>query len=338
MALLPTTWPAWVALALILAGIAVAVVRRYPMSYAMAMVCIGVFVVQSVGPRCVLLVDAQPIRTDCVLAELSFIAPLTWVGERLLTPFTYMFVHADVLHIAGNLFILLTAGPALEERIGSRNFLVIYLLAGLAGAAATLGLWQVGFFHDAASGALFPVAGGAGGEFSPNIGASGAIFGVLTAFATLYPRERLPMILPMMFFVLWMPAVTVLLLYLAINVLYLFSHTNIAWWGHFAGFFVGLAVAPLLAKHLPVRRVNKPLHVDTAALQPLAQTNVQRNALRELDRLREPKTPDDRALAEVWWERFVASAQCPVCSRKMELQEGSLVCPNGDYQVQAVAG
>lgn len=322
MALLPTTWPALLALAIIAVGLGAAVVRRYPMSYSMALLCIAVFVVQ-LGSQAVVRCGLLGLRADCVLVELSFIAPFTAEGDRVLTPLTYMFVHADLLHLAGNLFILLTAGPALEERIGSRNFVVIYLLAGFGAAAATVGLWQVDFFPP-------------GGEFSPNVGASGAIFGVLTAFATLYPRERLPMILPFMFFVFWMPAVTVLGLHLAINVVYLFSNTNVAWWGHFAGFIVGLAVAPWLARHMPRKRKGAPLDVDTEALRPLATTHMQRSALRELERLKGNQTHDDRVLAEAWWERFTASAHCPVCGDKLGVSDGSLVCPRGDYTVVAM--
>lgn len=331
MALLPTTPPALLALAILVGGLALAAWRRYPVSYTMGVLCIGVFVAQlasdGLGQICRLVVEGGgTIRGNCVVAELSFIPPITGPTNRVLTPLTYMFVHADLLHIAGNMFLLLTAGPALEERIGSRNFLVLYVLAGFGAALSSVGLWQVGFFQ-------------AGEEFSPNVGASGAIFGVLTGFAVLFPREKLPMVMPMVMFVLWLPAVTVLLLYLAFNVVYALGNTNIAWWGHFAGFFVGLFVAPLLVKgRLPTRSAAKALHVDTEALKPLATSHMQRSALRELERLREPKTHDDRRLAEVWWDRFVAQAHCPACSSKLELRHGSLACPNGDFEVRALQG
>ncbi|HEV8359941.1 MAG TPA: rhomboid family intramembrane serine protease [Candidatus Thermoplasmatota archaeon] len=328
MALFPTTWPALLALAVIGIGWTIAAWRRYPVSFTMAVLCIGVFVVQlateAFGVGCLLdLPGSGLVRGNCVIAELSFIPPATDATSRALTPFTYMFVHADLLHIAGNMLILLTAGPALEERIGSRNFLVIYVLAGLGAAAASVVLWKVDFFTLEQS-------------YSPNLGASGAIFGVLTGFAVLFPRERLPMVMPFMFFIIWMQAFWVLMLYLAINLVYVFSHTNIAWWGHFAGFLVGLAVAPLLHNRIPKKRAAQALRVDTEALKPLAQHNVQRSALRELERLAEPKTPDDRALAEAWWERFVLHAQCPQCHHRLEVRDGSLVCPRGDYEVRAL--
>jgi rhomboid family protein len=313
-------------LVLLAGGLALAAWRRYPVSYTMALLSIGVFVVQLVGPagcpRQGVDVGGALIRGNCVVAELSFIPALTGVTSRILTPFTYMFVHADLLHIAGNMFMLLTVGPALEERIGHRNFLLVYVAAGLGAAAASVGLWLIGFFQG-------------GQEFSPNVGASGAIFGVLTAFAFLYPREKLPMMMPMMWFVFWLPSVTVLLLYLAFNLVYMFTNSNIAWWGHFAGFLVGLAIAPLIPRRAPTlaRAREEQMRVDTEALKPVATTHMQRSALRELERLREPKTPDDRAMAQVWWDRFVAHAHCPACSHKLELRDGALACPKGDFTV-----
>jgi membrane associated rhomboid family serine protease len=336
VAIFPVTLPGLLALALVVGGLAAAVWRRYPMAYTMALLSIGVFVIQlGSGAMVRCRIEDIGFRSDCVVADLSFIAPFLFEGQRLLTPFTYMFVHADLFHLAGNLFILLTAGPALEERIGSRNFVLIYLAAGLGAAAATVGLWQVGWFEPRAAGLVLPGQEG-GGEFSPNVGASGAIFGVLTAFAVLYPREKLPMILPMMFFVFWMPAVTVLLLHLAINVVYLFGYTNVAWWGHFGGFFVGLALAPLLQRHLPARKVAEALQVDTEALRPVARSHMERSALRELERLRTPQTKDDRLLAEAWWEKFLHSAHCPTCGRKLEQKGKDLACPHGDFAVQAL--
>jgi hypothetical protein len=76
--------------------------------------------------------------------------------------------------------------------------------------------------------------------------------------------------------------------------------------------------------------------VDSEALRPLATSNVQRSALRELDRLQEPKTPDDQALARVWWDRFVSHAKCPACGTALRQEGPELRCPRGDYQVLAL--
>jgi len=100
-----------------------------------------------------------------------------WLGftpARVLTrPWgaaTYMFLHADFLHLAVNMLMLFIFGAAVEERLGSRVFIRYYLVSGLGGAALSLLLGPaVGVAH------------------TPIIGASGAIFGVALAFAYFWP-------------------------------------------------------------------------------------------------------------------------------------------------------
>lgn len=81
---------------------------------------------------------------------------------------TYQFMHGGLMHIGMNMFILWMFGMEIENIMGSRKFLVFYLLAGIGG-----GLLQ-----------LF-VGSGA----SPIIGASGAVYGVMVAFALFFPNR-----------------------------------------------------------------------------------------------------------------------------------------------------
>jgi membrane associated rhomboid family serine protease len=83
--------------------------------------------------------------------------------------FTYMFVHADLLHIGFNMLILMFLGPPLESRLRGRRFVTLYLLSGVAGAALTF-------------------------IFSPGaavVGASGAVLGVVAAFAFFWPHHQI---------------------------------------------------------------------------------------------------------------------------------------------------
>jgi len=96
-----------------------------------------------------------------------------FVGSRMLlepwTLFTYQFLHAPGLgHIFFNMLALYFFGPRLEERMGARAFLILYLGAGVFGAVLS-------------------------SVFSPNtlmVGASGAVYGVVAAFAIVWPFER----------------------------------------------------------------------------------------------------------------------------------------------------
>lgn len=103
----------------------------------------------------------------------SFLA-LSYVGpETLFMPWkliTYQFLHGDVMHILFNMLGVYFFGPPLERYWGSKRFIFFYLLCGVVGGLAYLAL-----------SVLF-------GNFSPIIGASGAVLGLLTACAILFPQ------------------------------------------------------------------------------------------------------------------------------------------------------
>ena len=84
------------------------------------------------------------------------------------TPLTYMFAHGGLAHIAFNMLALWIFGPRVEERLGSSRFITLYLISGFAGALLS---------------ALTP--------YVAIVGASGAIFGVLLAYARYWPRDKL---------------------------------------------------------------------------------------------------------------------------------------------------
>jgi membrane associated rhomboid family serine protease len=89
------------------------------------------------------------------------------LAERPWTPLTYMFLHADVLHLAFNMLGLYFFGPRLEDRLGPLHFSALYFLSGLGGA-------------------LLSVATSSHGV----VGASGATFGVFLGYAMFWPRDR----------------------------------------------------------------------------------------------------------------------------------------------------
>jgi membrane associated rhomboid family serine protease len=98
---------------------------------------------------------------------LEFVPSL--ILSRPWTVVTYMFLHGGLGHIFWNMLGLFFFGPRVESRMGPERFIVLYLISGLVGALFS-------FF-------LAPR--------SPIIGASGAVLGVLMAFARFWPRERL---------------------------------------------------------------------------------------------------------------------------------------------------
>lgn len=106
-------------------------------------------------------------KADGMMATLGF----QWgdVGSRWWTVFTYMFVHANLWHLAGNMYALVVFGPRLEREWGTRRFLRFYALAAMGAL----------IFH-----ALFVRTG-------LLIGASAAVFGVMGAYALQWPKDEL---------------------------------------------------------------------------------------------------------------------------------------------------
>lgn len=102
------------------------------------------------------------------IASLLVFDPRT-VLIRPWTIVTYMFLHGGIGHIFWNMLGLYFFGPRVESRLGSRRFIILYVISGIAGALLSLVL---------APGARI-------------IGASAAVFGVTLAFARFWPRERI---------------------------------------------------------------------------------------------------------------------------------------------------
>jgi membrane associated rhomboid family serine protease len=88
--------------------------------------------------------------------------------------FTYMFVHANLEHIFFNMLGLVMFGLAVERSLGSREFLLYYLVCGTASGALSLGLFML-----------------TGRYNTVLLGASGAVYAVLFAFAVVYPRSKI---------------------------------------------------------------------------------------------------------------------------------------------------
>ena len=152
-------------------------------------------------------------------------APATWE-----TAFTSMFLHANILHIAGNMIFLGVFGATLEDTIGRLRFLAFYFAGGLAALALSV--------------AVSPDA------VAPTLGASGAIAAVLGGYILLYPRARILTVVLVIFFftIVELPAWVMLGLWLifdavlgALHVITPFTGgAGVAYYAHIGGFAFGL--------------------------------------------------------------------------------------------------
>ncbi len=150
-------------------------------------------------------------------------------------PFTYMFLHGGFTHLLFNMFTLYFLGPETERAMGSKHFLAMYLLSGLLGGLGWI--W------------LSPQ------PYALCVGASGAIYGVLAAFATLYPRRRLTLLIFFIFPVTLMAWQLVAGLALVEFVLARDQASSIAHTAHLAGAFAGFLYIDQLFESTTLRRL-----------------------------------------------------------------------------------
>ena len=149
-----------------------------------------------------------------------------------LTVLSAMFMHGGYMHLFGNLLYLWIFGDNLEERFGRGVFLGFYLACGAAATAVQV--------------ALDP------GAVVPNLGASGAISGVLGGYLLLFPRNRVHALL--FYFVVSIPAVVAIGAWIAFQFINGFGQImvsqetagGVAYGAHIGGFFAGLLFAALL--------------------------------------------------------------------------------------------
>ncbi len=159
----------------------------------------------------------------------------TSLPVELMTVVTSMFLHGGWLHLIGNMWYLWIFGDNVEDSMGSPGFLAFYLAAG----AVAVGV------HSA----LMP------GSPIPTVGASGAIAGVLGAYARAFPRARIITLIPIFFFfqVVAIPALVVLGIwfvfqFLAGTLSFGGASGGVAWWAHIAGFVFGFIAMGLLTR------------------------------------------------------------------------------------------
>ncbi len=165
----------------------------------------------------------------------AFIEKWAFVPDRFLanpvsdfpTLFTSMFMHAGWVHLGGNMLYLYIFGDNVEDRFGHIKFIIFYLICGFAATFAQL---------------AFSL-----GSNVPNLGASGAIAGVLGAYILLFPRGRVRVLQGQQ--VIQLPALIVIGIWI---VLQLFSGIGsisgtsqtggVAYMAHIGGFLAGFVL------------------------------------------------------------------------------------------------
>ncbi|MGQ9539141.1 MAG: rhomboid family intramembrane serine protease [Candidatus Bathycorpusculaceae bacterium] len=151
-------------------------------------------------------------------------------GRGIYTLVTSMFMHANWLHLLGNMLFLYIFGDNVEDIFGHVGYLVFYILCGVAATFSHIMSLYLGLTYPA--------------NFTVGVvGASGAISGVLGAYFVFYPKAKI--LTWVAYFILPIPAVIFLGFWFLMQWLYgLFDiYGDVAYWAHIGGFIVGMLLA-----------------------------------------------------------------------------------------------
>jgi len=206
--------------------------RTFPIiNYALIAANVAVFLYQITLPpnayKAFLMANAMiPLRIPQFLAG--------YVGFKMAfyPMFTSMFLHGGLMHLLGNMLFLYIFGDNVEDYFGHLLYLLFYLVCGIGS----------GLIHS-----LFNLT-----SSLPALGASGAISGVMGAYAVLFPRARVLML----FFVFLVPVPA----YFVLGYWFLLQFLSgigefgaaasggVAWWAHIGGFLMGMVVALMVRR------------------------------------------------------------------------------------------
>ena len=215
----------------------------------------------------------------------------------LLTLISAMFMHGGPMHLLMNMLILILLGVPFEDRIGSRAFLRIYFISGIIGSLVT---GSISVWNGTGLGTI-------------NIGASGAVFGIMGGFALLYPRDEIPMLLGPIF-MHRVPVLLATLVFIGMETLYvgLGTEDGIGHGTHMASFIAGVFLAPYFTSK---KEVETNPEIGLERLVKLSGITQKGNY--ELQMVKESDEPE---LIDAWLEKFWELQECPDCGEPVNMQ------------------
>ncbi len=198
---------------------------RQPVVWNLIMLNVAVFLVQQLG---------SPETNQWLIDHfgLHFWASNHFAPYQLIT---YMFLHGDFYHVFFNMFAFWMFGRVAEMDLGSKRFLIYYLVTGVgAGVLNLLVNWGELSYYESTYGLIPQVIQRT--QEVVTIGASGAVFGILLAFGVMHPNERIMLLIPP----IPMKAKYFVIIFGVIELLLgVFSSSNVAHFAHVGGMLFG---------------------------------------------------------------------------------------------------
>jgi len=303
-----------IAICVIVGTLTIAYAKKLLITYALIFANFIVFVISVIFPEVIYDLGFRPI----------YLSPE--YTPQLYTLFTSMFIHGGFLHIIGNMMVFFFVGMAFEKRIGWKKFLTIYLLTGVCGAL-THSLLNLG------SGIVL-------------IGASGAIFGILGAFAFSYPRDEVVMPIPLGIIMVFrrIKVVYAVLIFAVMEtvIVMLDVQDTTAHFAHIGGLVSGVVLAAIIIKNKRTGTDNtasaetiyydpqyppKLKKINFSVLRNLATTP---DLVDELKRIENETVPQVR---DIWLEHFLDRTKCPKCNKSLNHFDGKTWCEDCGFKI-----
>ncbi len=300
-----------VAIAIMIGTLVVAFLKKITLTYSIIIANFFVFLISLF------------FRTQ-IINELGF-RPIYLSLEmfpNVYTLFTSMFVHSDFLHILGNMFVFFFMGIAFEQRIGPKKFLLIYLITGVCGAL-THSLLNID-------------------SVIPLIGASGAIFGILGAFAYAYPRDEIVMPVPIgIMFIMRIKVIYATILFAVFEtIIVMFSvEDSTAHFAHLGGLASGVILAAILLRNraekqtqttsirpIDYMQIKKDDTINFSHLTKLVKNSEEKKILQRIEK------EDVLQVRDMWLEHFLEKVTCPVCNKPLNHIDRKIWCEQNHFQ------
>ena len=314
----------WMAFLVIIAVIPLANAARNRDSIALGMVLsiILVHFVQFFLSSFESALDVYPVDIFSVIPVLAD-DPLH--QHRILTS---AWLHGDFIHVLGNALVIALAGVPLEQRMGGKRWIAIYVIGLVGGNLA----WIISHQDSAV----------------PAIGASGAAFGILGAYMACWPEDKIEF--PLIFLIRAWPVWLIAFVRLGLEIFQMYSiqsgtagETNIAHLAHIGGFFLAYALARPIAKGAPSpigltdhsmggSSVSDQIRIQATARMgnlendpwTVAGKPLEGRAERVLMKLREEG--DELETRRAWLEELAENTICPVCGGEVLTIDDRGVC------------
>lgn len=202
----------------------------------------------------------QFITPGKLICELGAIPNEIVGGQDIYTLLSSIFMHADLMHLIGNMLFLWVFADNIEATIGSVNFLSFYILGGVVASAAHI-FFSIqspdvaGCYSPCISSGSYtegmPICAGS----TPSVGASGAISAVMGAYLVMFPKSQIKIFVAFLFRSFHISALFFLGFWIIQQVFSGFlsfapsaQGSGVAWWAHIGGFVFGLAAGLLFKK------------------------------------------------------------------------------------------